>query len=86
VSGEANFDMPHTGLTLGGFIQPTIARNILEQQSMAEKGLSQRILWFAPKPNPAPFEELEKVDINFTSSLGEHCMCTVCIHMYTMSY
>ena len=53
---------------------------------MAEKGLSQRILWFAPKPNPAPFEELEKVDINFTSSLGEHCMCTVCIHMYTMSY
>ena len=31
VSGEANAEMKLTGLTLGGFIQPSIAQNLLEQ-------------------------------------------------------
>lgn len=30
VSGEANFCMTHTGLTLGGFIQPSVARHLIE--------------------------------------------------------
>ena len=30
VSGETNFAMHHTGLTVGGFIQPSIARNLIE--------------------------------------------------------
>lgn len=67
VSGEANFEMETTGLTLGGFIQPSVARNILEQQANAEKGLCQRFLWFVPKPTPVPFDELEKVDRDFST-------------------
>lgn len=50
VSGEANFEMKRTGLTVDGFIQPSIARNLLEQPANMEKGLSQRFLWFAPNP------------------------------------
>ena len=29
VSGEANFVMNHTGLTAGGFTQPSVARNLI---------------------------------------------------------
>ena len=35
VSGE---EMETTGLTVGGFIQPSIAGNILDQPANAEKG------------------------------------------------
>ena len=34
--------MQHTGLTVGGFTQPIVARNILENQANVEKGLCQR--------------------------------------------
>lgn len=70
MSGEANFEMKKTGLTLGGFIQPSIARNLLEQPANVEKGLCQRFLWFAPKPTPIPFDELEKVNRDFSASIG----------------
>ena len=32
VSGEANFSMAHTGLTVGVFTQPIVARNILQHK------------------------------------------------------
>ena len=51
VSGEANFSMPHTGLTIGGFTQPIVACNLLENQVNVEKGLCQRFLWIAPQTN-----------------------------------
>ena len=70
MSGEANFDMTKTGLTLGGFIQPSIVKGILEQPSNAEKGLCQRFLWFTPKPTPVPFDQLEKTDRDFSASIG----------------
>ena len=70
VSGDANFDMKKTGLTLGGFIQPSIARNILEQPANMEKGLCQRFLWCVPKPTPVAFEELQKVNQEFSASIG----------------
>lgn len=47
VSGEANFNMPGTGLTVAGFTQPTVARTLLEMPPAIEKGLVQRFLWIA---------------------------------------
>ena len=70
VGGEANFEMETTGLTVGGFIQPSIARNILDQQANAEKGLCQRFLWFVPQPTTVPFDELNKVNREFSASIG----------------
>lgn len=74
VSGDANFDMKQTGLTLGGFIQPSVARNLLEQPANTEKGLCQRFLWFVPKPTPVPFDELEKVNAEFTADIGMYVL------------
>ena len=43
VTGEANFTMASTNLTLGGFTQPAVARSMIELPANAEeKGLSQR--------------------------------------------
>ena len=70
VSGDANFEMKQTGLTVGGFIQPSVARNLLEHHANVEKGLCQRFLWFVPKPTPIPFDDLEKVNEVFSSYLG----------------
>ena len=64
--------MKVTGLTLGGFIQPSIARNLLEQQANVEKGLCQRFMWFVPQPTPVPFDDLEKVNRDFSASIGIH--------------
>ena len=71
VSGEANFEMDTTGLTVGGFTQPIRARNMLENPVNVEKGLPQRFLWFVPQPNPIPFDQLAKVDQEFSSSVGK---------------
>ena len=70
VSGEANFET--TGLTVGRFIQPSIARNILDQAANAEKGLCLRFLWFVPQPTPVPVpcDELTKVNREFSASVG----------------
>ena len=75
VSGEANFEMKQTGLTLGGFIQPSIARNLLEQPTNIEKGLCQRFMWFVAKPTPVPFDDLERVNRDFSMSIGKNA-CT----------
>lgn len=50
VSGDANFSMKHTGLTIGGFTQPFVARNLIDVQANVEKGLCQRFLWLVPEP------------------------------------
>ena len=70
VSGDANFSMDVTALTIGGFTQPTVTRNLIELQASVEKGLSPRFLWVFPKPTHAQFETLEKVDESFTHCLG----------------
>lgn len=74
VSGEANFTMKYTGLSVGGFTQPCVARNLLEYGPNVEKGLCQRFLWLLPKPKQTPFDELESVDHHFTASIGNLCM------------
>ena len=71
VSGEANFSMKHSSLTIGGFMQPNIARNLVEHPMNVDKGLCQRFLWIVPKHNPVSFAEMEKVESEFINSVGK---------------
>ena len=64
VTGEANFSMDLTSLTVKGFNQPAVARSLIELPGNAEKGLSQRFLWLYPKPVYGTFETLEPVQEN----------------------
>ena len=57
VSSEANFSMSATRMTIGGFTQPGVARNIIEMPSNSEKGLSHRFVWIFPKPICDPLRE-----------------------------
>ncbi len=70
VTGEANFTMATTSLVVGGFNQPSVARNLIELPGNAEKGLSQRFLWLFPKPVYSKFETLEPVDKELTEKIG----------------
>ena len=63
--------MNHTGMTIGGFIQPSVARALIEQQSNVEKGLCQRFLWLVPKPSLVKFEQLQQANPHFVTSLGK---------------
>ena len=76
VSGEANFVMEQTSLTVGGFTQPAVARSLIELPSNIEKGLSTRFLWIFPQPCYAKFESLQPVEEVFTSALGTNCVLT----------
>ena len=65
--------MNHMGLTLGGFTQPSVARNMLEHPSNVEKGLCQRFLWLVPEPATIALEHLQCVDGTFTTAIGMVC-------------
>lgn len=84
VTGDANFSMESTCLTVGGFSQPTIARALIEQSGSAEVGLSQRFLWMFPKPSYSLFHTLESVDRQFTDSLGKDCRNSNLIHQLSV--
>ena len=71
VTGDANFEMNRTCLTVGGFNQPAVARALIELPGNAEKGLSQRFLWLFPKPLYGNFSTLEPTDKIFTEMIGE---------------
>lgn len=71
--------MSHTGLTIGGFTQPTVARNLIEVQGNVEKGLCQRFLWLFSKPTTVQFSELQKVDTKFSAAVGKQfTVCDIC--------
>lgn len=70
VSGDANFHMNQTGLTIGGFTQPTVAKALIENPQGIEKGLIQRFLWIVPKPSYSAFTSLEAADSSFYKYLG----------------
>ena len=72
VTGEANFSMDLTSLTVGGFNQPAVSRSLIELPGNAEKGLSQRFLWLYPKPVYSKFETLEPVNEEFVDKIGNH--------------
>ena len=63
--------MEYTSLTIGGFTQPSVARNLIEMPGNTEKGFSQRFLWFFPKPCYCKFKDLESVDEEFSEAIGE---------------
>lgn len=63
--------MERTALTVGGFTQPSVAKGLIELPTSIEKGLTQRFLWIFPKPSFSKFEDLELVNENFFSYLGE---------------
>lgn len=75
VSGDANFQMQHTGMTLGGFIQPSVARSLIEVQANVEKGLCQRFLWLVPQPTIVKFDQLQQVEASFVDTIGKFCIC-----------
>ena len=70
VSGDANFSIKRTSLTVGGFNQPYVARSLIELPGNAEKGLSQRFLWMFPKPVYAHFDTMEPSDDTFLEKIG----------------
>ena len=72
MSGEANFMMSATRLTIGGFTQPAVARNIIEMPSNSEKGLSHRFIWLFPKPIYGKFKTLQVVNKDFSSQIGTY--------------
>lgn len=72
VTGEANFSMSRTNLTVGGFNQPAMTRSLIELPGNAEKGLSQRFLWMFPQPVNEDFQSLQEVDQEFVTKLGKY--------------
>lgn len=79
VSGDANFKMKDTRLTIGGFTQPGVARNIIDMPSNAEKGLSHRFVWLFPQPLYGKFDSLEEVNEDFNENIGEECVLCMCV-------
>jgi hypothetical protein len=72
--------MPSTSLTVGGFNQPSVARNLIELPGNAEKGLSQRFLWLIPKPVYGKFDSLEPIDKTFTQKIGNNRISFFTMH------
>ena len=72
VSGDANFAMLSTQLTVGGFTQPGVARGLIETPSNAEKGFSHRFLWFFPHPLFKKFASLGEVDQEFVQKMSKY--------------
>lgn len=64
--------MPFTGLTLGGFLQPSVARSLIEVQANVDKGLCQRFLWLVPERIIADVDQLQKPDPDFVKSIGRY--------------
>ena len=82
MTGDTNFAMPFTRLTVGGFTQPGVARSLIELPSNAEKGLSHRFLWLFPSPLFGKFSSLKEVDKSFQRDIGKsncfiHEMCSM---------
>lgn len=83
VSGDANFHMNKTGLTIGGFTQPTVAKSVIENPQAVEKGLMQRFLWIIPKPSYSAFTSLEPANSSFCKYLGkERYSCFHYMYVY----
>lgn len=71
MSGDANFAMSSTRLTVGGFTQPGVARTLIDIPSNSEKGLSHRFLWTFPRPLYGNFASLSEINQDFSGKIGE---------------
>ena len=74
VSGDTNFHMKKTALTVGGFTQPNAAKSLIESPQAIEKGLVQRFLWLFPYSD---FASLQKANQNFVEYLRRYVHFTV---------
>ena len=76
--------MLRTSLIVGGFYQPSVARNLIELPGNAEKGLSQRFLWLFPRPvySQFAFDSLEPIDKKFTDKIGMESGISTCMRAY----
>ena len=63
--------MERTSLTFGGFTQPSVVKQLFEQQASTEKGLTQHFLWIFPEPSFSDYATLEPVDKNFYNGTGK---------------
>jgi hypothetical protein len=70
VTGDANFSMDVTSLTVGGFNQPAVARSLIEHTGKAESGFSQRFLWLFPKPVYGKYNSYGPMDVDFVEDIG----------------
>ena len=70
VSGDANFAMSSTQLTVGSFTQPGVARGLIEMPANSEKGFSHRFLWFFPNTLFEKFSSLGEVDRQFVQKIS----------------
>ena len=70
MSGDANFVMSATRLTIGGYTQPGVARNLIDMPANSEKGPSHRFIWIFPKPLFGKFATLEEIQKKFSDDLG----------------
>ena len=68
---KLNLCKKRTGLTLGGFIQLSVAHALIEQLPNIEKCLCQRFLWIVPEPKVVPFDQLQTVDSLFTTAISK---------------
>ncbi|XP_044177155.1 uncharacterized protein LOC114970457 isoform X2 [Acropora millepora] len=59
VSGNANFNMPRTCLTLCGMTKPTTAFSLIVDKNNFSKGLASRFLWIFPRPVFNNFSSLQ---------------------------
>lgn len=80
--------MNNTNLTVGGFTQPAIARNLIEIPSNSEKGLSHCFIWLFPNPLYQEFSQLGKANQTFIQRLGEACVihCRILLYRFPCSY
>ena len=70
--------MDRTALTVGGFTQPCVSKQLFEQQASTDKGLTQRFLWIFPEPEFGDFETLERLDKEFYDDLGNNTFMQQC--------
>ena len=59
-----------TRLTIGGYNQPGVARNLIDMPADSEKGLSHRFIWIFSKPLFGKLTTLEEVQKKFSDDLG----------------
>ena len=71
VSGDAEFEMKYTGLTIGGFTKSSVAHTVTELLTNAEKGFNQRFLWCIPRLKIVRFDDLQRVNRDFSTSIGK---------------
>ena len=85
VTGNANFHMTQTSLTLLGFTQPTSALPIISNAQNNSKGFTSRILWYFPEPIYSRLKDLKltpeerHIADSAENVLGEQPICILLV-------